>query len=123
MEKTVRRCLVAAGWGGGEHEYVHVLIMCNVVVNAGVTVATPGLKFISVATKTVRNSSGQQNYMGEVSRVLIASPGPRLMETFLLIVFSSLKGIDAPYFCLFFFFKYYYLIFYYYSSDGCCSVM
>ena len=45
----------------------------------------------------VVNSSGQQNYMGEVSRLLIASPRPRLMKTFFLIVFSSLIGIDAPY--------------------------
>ena len=41
----------------------------------------------------VINGSGQQNYMGEVSRLLIASPGPRLMETFFLILFSSLKGM------------------------------
>ena len=39
--------------------------------------------------------------MGEVSRLLIASPRLRQMETFFLIVFSSLVGIDAPYFCLF----------------------
>ena len=45
----------------------------------------------------VVNNSGQQNYMGEVSRLLVASPGLRLMETFFLIVFSSLMGIDAPY--------------------------
>ena len=45
----------------------------------------------------VINSSGQQNYMGEVSRLLIASPGLRLMETFFLILFSSLIGIDTPY--------------------------
>ena len=30
----------------------------------------------------VVNNSGQWNYMGEVSRLLIASPGPRLMEMF-----------------------------------------
>ena len=35
--------------------------------------------------------------MGEVSRLLVASPRPRLMETFFLILFSSLIGIDAPY--------------------------
>ena len=45
----------------------------------------------------VINSSGQWNYMGEVSRLLIASPRPRLMETFFLILFSSLIGIDVPY--------------------------
>ena len=45
----------------------------------------------------VVNNSGQQNYMGEVSRLLVASPGPRLMEWFFCIVFSSLIGIDAPY--------------------------
>ena len=45
----------------------------------------------------VVNSSGQWNYMGEVSRLLVASPIQRLMETFFLIVFSSLIGIDAPY--------------------------
>ena len=44
----------------------------------------------------VVNSSGQWNYMGEVSRLLVASPRPRLMEMFFLI-FSSLIGIDAPY--------------------------
>ena len=42
----------------------------------------------------------QQNYMGGVSRLLVASPRPRPMEKFFL-VFSSLVGIDAPYFCLF----------------------
>ena len=36
--------------------------------------------------------------MGEVSRLLIASPRLRPMETFFLILFSSLIGIDAPYF-------------------------
>ena len=35
--------------------------------------------------------------MHKVSRLLIASPGLRLMETFFPIVFSSLIGIDAPY--------------------------
>ena len=35
--------------------------------------------------------------MGEVSRHLIASPRLRLMETFFLILLSSLMGIDAPY--------------------------
>ena len=35
--------------------------------------------------------------MGEVSRLLIASPGVRQMETFFLILFSSLIGIDARY--------------------------
>ena len=37
--------------------------------------------------------------MSEVSRLLVTSPGLKLMETFLLIVFSSLVGIDAPYYC------------------------
>ena len=46
----------------------------------------------------VVDNLGQWNYMGEVSRLLIASPGPRPMETFFLILFSSLIGIDAPYF-------------------------
>ena len=45
------------------------------------------------------SKSGQWNYMGEVSRLLIASPRPRPMETFFLILFSSLIGIYAPY-CL-----------------------
>ena len=36
--------------------------------------------------------------MGEVSRLLIASPKLRPMETFLLILLSSLIGFDAPYF-------------------------
>ena len=35
--------------------------------------------------------------MGEVSRLLIALPRPRPTETFFLILFSSLIGIDAPY--------------------------
>ena len=35
--------------------------------------------------------------MGEVSRLLVASSRPKLMETFFLILFSSLIGIDAPY--------------------------
>ena len=82
---------------------MHVLIWCNVIVNAHVTVANSWPQsFISVARMTVINSSGQRNYMGEVSRLLAASPGPRLMETFLLIVFCSLVGIDAPYFCFIF---------------------
>ena len=51
----------------------------------------------SVARMAVINSSWQQNYMGEVSRLLVASPRPRLMETFFLILFSSLIGIDVPY--------------------------
>ena len=50
----------------------------------------------------VINSSGQQHYKGEVSRLLIASPIQRLMETFFLILFSSLIGIDAPYSFLYF---------------------
>ena len=45
----------------------------------------------------VVNSSGQWNLMGEVSRLLVASPGLRLMETFFLNLFSSLIGIDVPY--------------------------
>ena len=45
----------------------------------------------------VVNSSGGWNYMGKVSRLLVASPGLRLMEKFFLILFSSLIGIDAPY--------------------------
>ena len=45
----------------------------------------------------VGNNSGQWNYMGEVSRLLVASPRPRLMETFFFILFSSLIWIDAPY--------------------------
>ena len=36
--------------------------------------------------------------MGEVSRLLVASPSPRPMETFLLILLSILIGLDAPYF-------------------------
>ena len=34
----------------------------------------------------VMNSSGQWNYMGEVSRLLIASPRQGLMQTFFLFV-------------------------------------
>ena len=45
----------------------------------------------------VVNSSGQWNYMGEVSRLLIASPRLRLMEMFFLILFSNLIGIYVPY--------------------------
>ena len=59
-------------------------------------------KFVSVAGLAVTSSSGQWNYMGEVSRLPIASPRLRPMETFLLLVFSSLVGIDAPYFCFIF---------------------
>ena len=44
----------------------------------------------------VVNNSGQQNYMGEVPRLPIASPGPRLMEMFFLVL-STLMGIDTPY--------------------------
>ena len=43
------------------------------------------------------NDSGQRNYISEVSRLFIASPRLRPMETFFLILFSSLIGIDAPY--------------------------
>ena len=39
--------------------------------------------------------------MGEVSRLLIASPRLRIMEMFILNIFFYLVGIDAPYFCLF----------------------
>ena len=48
----------------------------------------------------VVNSSGQWNYIGEVPRLLVASPRLKLMETFFLIVLSSLIGIDAPYFLI-----------------------
>ena len=72
--------------------------------------------------KVIRQFSlDNQNYMGEVSRLLIASPGLRLMETFILIIFSSLVGNDAPYSV--YFLKCYYLIFHYLSSDGCHSVI
>ena len=40
--------------------------------------------------------------MGEVSRLLIASPRLRPMETFLLILLSIVIGSDAPYFLSFF---------------------
>ena len=70
------------------------------MVKSHVTVAISWpSKFVSVARMAVINSSGQWNYMGEVSRLLIASPGPRPMETFVLILFSCLIGIDAPYSC------------------------
>ena len=36
--------------------------------------------------------------MGEVFRLLVASPGLRPMEISLLNVLSSLIGFDAPYF-------------------------
>ena len=49
-------------------------------------------------------NSGQQNYMDEVSRLLIASPRLRPMEMFLLILLSSLIGFDAPYFFYYFVF-------------------
>ena len=82
---------------------MHVVIWYNVIVNAHVTVAISWPQsFVSVARMAVINSSGQQNYMGEVSRLLASSPRPRPMEAFLLIVFSSLVGIDAPYFCFIF---------------------
>ena len=32
---------------------------------------------------------GYQNYMGEVSRLLVASPGLRLMEMFILNIFFA----------------------------------
>ena len=64
---------------------------------------------------------GYQHYMGEVSRLLIASPRLRLMETFILDIFSCLVGIDAPHFCLFS--LYYYFIFHHHTVDGCHSVV
>ena len=67
----------------------------------------------------VVNSSGQRDYMGEVSRVLVASPGPRLMETFFLNLFSSLIGIDAPYLL----YELYYPVLHYYSLDGYHNVV
>ena len=101
-----------------------MLIWCDVIVNACVTVANSWPQsLISVAKMTVINSPGQRNYMGEVSRLLIASPGLRLLETFYFIVFSSLVGLMHPISVLFFFFKCYHLIFLYYSSDGCHSVV
>ena len=54
-------------------------------------------QFVSVAGLAVISSSGQWNVMGEVSRLPVASPGPRPMETFLLVVCSSLVGSNAPY--------------------------
>ena len=51
--------------------------------------------------------------MGEVSRLLIASPRLGPMEMFFLILFSSLIGIDAPYLLiiiiLFFLLLYHYM--------------
>ena len=86
-----------------EYKYVHVIIWCNVIVNPCVTVAISSPQsFVSVARVAVINISGQGNYMGEVSRLLVASPGLRPMETFLLIVFSGLIGLDAPYYCFYF---------------------
>ena len=41
--------------------------------------------FLADSSKT---DFGYQNYMGEVSRLLIASPRPRLMEMFILDIFS-----------------------------------
>ena len=79
-------------------------------------------KFVSVARMAVINSPGQQNYMGEVSRLLFASPRPRPMETFLLILFSSLVGIDAPYSCYKFLILFH-LVFYHYFPHDCHSVM
>ena len=71
--------------------------------------------------------------MGEVSRLLVASPRLRPMETFLLILLSSLIGFDAPYFFLFFvYMSVRYLLsltlslfFLVSSSDGfiCCSII
>ena len=72
--------------------------------------------------KVIKQTSlDDQNYMGEVSRLLITSPGLRLMETFILIIFSSLVGCDALYSVHLL--KYYHLIFHYLSSDGCCCVV
>ena len=62
-------------------------------------------KFVSVARIAVIRSSGQQNYMGEFSRLPIASSRLRPMETFLLILFSSLIGIGAPYSFLYYIFN------------------
>ena len=56
------------------------------------------------------SKSGQWNYMGEVSRLLIASSRLRPMETFFLILFSSLMGIDASYFLLLFFIILFFII-------------
>ena len=88
MGKTIGRCCVAVG-GGGEYK--------QFAVDVWMMVAICGLKFIrfcwNESNKTVLDN---QNYMGEVSRLLIASPRPRLIETFILIIFSSLVGSDAP---------------------------
>ena len=59
--------------------------------------------------------------MGEVSRLLVASPRPRLMETFFLILFSSLIGIDVH--PIPFYINIIVLIFHCYFSDDCCSVV
>ena len=64
-------------------------------------VAICGSKFIQCVKLIVAKTGfGYQNYMGEVSRLLIASPRLRLMEC-LFLIFSHPVGIDAPYFCLF----------------------
>ena len=113
MGKTVGRGHVAVE-GSGEYE--------KLVADVWMMVAICGLKFIRFCqNESNLFSLDNQNYMSEVSRLLIASPGPRLMETFILIIFSSLVGSDAPYSVHFL--KYYHLIFHYPSSDGCCTVM
>ena len=81
-----------------------------------------GLKICqSVARIAVINSSGQQIYMGEVSRLLITSPRLRLMETFFLILFPSLIGIDAPY--SFLYINIIISFSHHYFPDDCHSVM
>ena len=59
--------------------------------------------------------------MGEASRLLVASPRPRPMEVFFLILSSSLIGSGAPYSFIFYSF-----ILFHFSSlffNGCYSAM
>ena len=85
-------------------------------------VAICGLKFIRFCwNESNQTPLDYENYMGEVSRFLVSSPRLQIMETFILIIFSSLVGCDAPYSVHFL--KYYHLVFHYLSSDGCCSVV
>ena len=59
------------------------------VVESWRIVAICGSRFIQCCqTDSGKTDFGYQNYMGEVSRLLITSPRPRLMETIILNIFS-----------------------------------
>ena len=79
--KTVGGGCVAVGESSGEYE--------QIVIDSWLIVAICGSKFSSVVRMTATNRFWVPNYMGEVSRLLIASSRLRLMETFMLNVFST----------------------------------